>query len=148
MPSVSVAPAKIIALPSGVAAVWTPLRYLMSATGPLPINAVASRIADKNAGRGSPVYLCRNSTCTKTHGKIWVIMQSRPGCMCGASERVLRHVMRGQASLSPEQREWALKEIDGIEGYTRADYEKSDDAELSQGVFSAWTDYARDKGLL
>lgn len=70
------------------------------------------------------------------------------GCLCGDSERVLRHVMRGHADLSPAQREWALQEIDRVEGYTRKDHEQASDSELGQAVFNAWVDYARDKGLL
>jgi hypothetical protein len=71
-----------------------------------------------------------------------------PGCMCGASERVLRHVIRGRAKLSAEQRAWCIDEVASVEGYTRADCEGLDDAELGNTVFSAWTDYARDKGLM
>lgn len=71
-----------------------------------------------------------------------------PGCMCGASERVLRHVLRGQIALTPEQRDWALKQIGAVEGYDSADYVGRADYEVAQGVMSAWLDYARDKGLL
>lgn len=71
-----------------------------------------------------------------------------PGCMCGISERVIRHIIRGQATFTPEQKEWALKEIGSIEGYTRKDYETRSDAEIAQGVMEAWVDYARDKGVL
>lgn len=71
-----------------------------------------------------------------------------PGCMCGDSERVLRHVMRGKASLTGDQREWALQEIDRVEGYTRKDFEAASDAELGRGVIESWMDYCRDKGLL
>lgn len=71
-----------------------------------------------------------------------------PGCMCGISERVIRHIMRGEAKFTPEQREWALKEIDCVEGCTRKDYETESDADVAVGVLHAWVDYARDKGNL
>jgi len=65
-------------------------------------------------------------------------------CLCGKSERVLR----AKAPLTDEQREWCRKEIDRVEGHTRADYEAADDATLASGVLDAWTDYCRDKGLM
>lgn len=70
------------------------------------------------------------------------------GCVCGESERVLRHVMRMQIKLTPEQRAWALCEIKQVEGYDLADYVGREDHEIAHGVLNAWTDYARDKGLL
>lgn len=70
------------------------------------------------------------------------------GCACGDSERVLRAVQRGDLRLNDEQREWCLSEIDQVEGYTREEYAMADDYSLALGVFSAWTDYARDKGLI
>ncbi len=50
--------------------------------------------------------------------------------------------------MTAEQREFCLTEIGNVEGYRRADYEESDDADLASGVLSAWTDFCRDKGLL
>lgn len=71
-----------------------------------------------------------------------------PGCMCGVSERVLRHVARGKATLTPDQKEWALQEIDSVEGHTRRDWDTAPDSEVAHGVLNAWHDYCRDKGLL
>lgn len=70
------------------------------------------------------------------------------GCVCGDSERVLRAIKRGEMSLNDDQREWCFKEIDRVEGYSRDEYALADDFSLASGVLSAWTDYARDKGLL
>lgn len=71
-----------------------------------------------------------------------------PGCMCGVSERVIRHIVRGKALFTPEQREWALQEIDRVEGCTRMDFETGSDSDVALGVLHAWVDYARDKGGL
>lgn len=70
------------------------------------------------------------------------------GCVCGVTEKVLRAVVRQDVGLTPEHREWCLNEINSIEGYSRADYESEEDRYLANGVLCAWTDYARDKGLL
>jgi len=70
------------------------------------------------------------------------------GCMCGDSERVLRAIQRGEIRLDDEQREWCKEQISAVEGYSRSEYEIADDYTLAAGVLSAWTDYARDKGLL
>lgn len=76
-------------------------------------------------------------------------MSGNPGgCECGPQERYLRAVTRGDAILNPGQREWCLSEIDQVEGYSRADYAHEEDDAIARGVLSAWTDYARDKGLL
>lgn len=69
-------------------------------------------------------------------------------CMCGDSEKVLRHIVWTNGKLSNDQREWCLSEIDRIEGHSRADYKLCDDATVAAGVLSAWVDYARDKGLM
>ena len=50
--------------------------------------------------------------------------------------------------MTPEQREWCLKEIDSVEGYDRKDFKTADDQRLASGVIWAWTDYAKDKGML
>jgi hypothetical protein len=68
-------------------------------------------------------------------------------CICPATERGLRIVIRGQAQMSPEQREWCLTEIGRVEGYKRSAYEEDDDATIARGVLSAWLDFARDKGF-
>lgn len=71
-------------------------------------------------------------------------------CICGQDERALRGYMRGdhKEPMTPDQREWCLNEIGQVEGYDRADYEGSSDADLATGVLFAWQDYCRDKGLL
>jgi hypothetical protein len=69
-------------------------------------------------------------------------------CACGDSERVLRAAIRGEVSLSPEQRTWCLNEIGRVEGYRATDHELEPDADLAHTVLSAWTDYCRDKGLI
>lgn len=70
-------------------------------------------------------------------------------CVCGESEKALRGWLNGRITtpMTPEQRQWCYKEIDSIEGYDRADYDKATDAELAMGVLSAWQDFCRDKGL-
>ena len=72
-------------------------------------------------------------------------------CVCSIDERVLRAYSRSDIlleTMTPEQRDWCLSEIESVEGYDRADYESSDDADLARGVLDAWQDYCRDKGLL
>lgn len=73
-----------------------------------------------------------------------------PECMCGAEERPLRAYISNSAStpMTPEQRDWCLQEIEHVEGYRKSDYINESDANLARGVLSAWTDFARDKGLL
>ena len=71
-------------------------------------------------------------------------------CACEPNERALRNYASGTDSPQPmtaEQREWCLDEIDGVEGYSRSDYEKHDDSGLASGVLEAWRDYCRDKGF-
>jgi hypothetical protein len=71
------------------------------------------------------------------------------GCMCSAAEKALYQFNAGtQPPMTKVQREECLKEIDQVEGYSRAEYENESDASLAIGVIYAWTDYARDKGLL
>lgn len=72
-------------------------------------------------------------------------------CICNPTEMALRAWSSPSwklAPMTPAQREWCLQEIDGVEGYKRADYEPLTDAELARGVLDAWRDYCRDKGLL
>jgi hypothetical protein len=78
----------------------------------------------------------------------WDLEDGDSSCVCGASERVLRAIHRGQVKLTDDQREWCLSEIAAVEGYTRAEYAMADDATIAHGVMCAWTDYCRDKGLL
>ncbi|MBW6123158.1 hypothetical protein KZ843_09700 [Pseudomonas aeruginosa] len=74
------------------------------------------------------------------------------GCACGTAERVLRSYAYGQAGLLPamtaEQQTACLDEIASVEGYERADWEGSTDAQLAGGVLSAWQDYCQDLGLI
>lgn len=69
-------------------------------------------------------------------------------CACTHQERGMRAVLRGAGPISEAEREWCLTEIDRVEGHSRADYDGADAALLVRGVFGAWTDYCRDKGLL
>lgn len=73
-------------------------------------------------------------------------------CLCGegSAERALRAYSEGRAlpPMSAAQREFCLSEISHVEGYSRADYENAGDPVLAAGVLHAWTDYARDQGLL
>lgn len=70
---------------------------------------------------------------------------------CVGAEMALRHYDYATATpppMTPEQREWCLDEISGVEGYNRLEWFGSDDKTLAKGVLSAWADYCRDKGLL
>jgi hypothetical protein len=70
-------------------------------------------------------------------------------CICPSTERALRRVIRdGSVKLNAQQREWCLCEIDKVEGHGRHEYLDADDSTVAAGVFSAWTDYCRDKGLM
>ena len=71
-------------------------------------------------------------------------------CACGPTERVLRAWMaeRAPVPMTPEQREWALDQINQVEGFNRADHETETDGQLARTVISAWTDFCRDKGLM
>lgn len=78
-------------------------------------------------------------------------MGSMDGCVCLPMERAMRAWKLKEGSMppmTPEQREACLHEIGQVEGYSRADYESTDDATLAGGVIDAWTDYCRDKGLI
>ncbi len=72
-------------------------------------------------------------------------------CLCGDSERAL-HKWAGRVkdmpSMTLEQREWCLREIGSVEGWSRDDHENDTDEHLANSVLSAWLDYCRDKGLL
>ncbi len=71
-------------------------------------------------------------------------------CVCLDAERTLRAYIASvpMPPMTPEQREACLDEIGRVEGYDRADYATSTDADLARGVLAAWTDFCRDKGLL
>lgn len=72
-------------------------------------------------------------------------------CICEPTERLLRLYAysgrRDLAALTVEQRRWCLAEIDAIEGQPD-DLETAADSDLARAVLTAWTDYARDKGLI
>lgn len=71
-------------------------------------------------------------------------------CVCTDMERALRGWQsRSLATpMSPAQREACLSEIGRVEGYAVREHEHDTDRELAGNVLNAWTDYARDKGLL
>lgn len=69
-------------------------------------------------------------------------------CVCPDTEKALRAVAHSGAALNAEQREWCLREIGRVEGYDRKEHESATDRDLAHTVICAWTDYARDKGLL
>lgn len=75
---------------------------------------------------------------------------SEDECACPAMEKALRGWVRGDdmPSMTQEQRMFCLSEIGRVEGYDLADYTYATDRTLASGVLEAWTDYARDKGLL
>lgn len=70
--------------------------------------------------------------------------------MCLDGEKALRLCCAGKLAgpLSPEAREECLEEIGKVEGFDRRHSEASTDSELAREVLSAWTSYARDKGLM
>lgn len=70
-------------------------------------------------------------------------------CECGQTERALRAWISGQHKepMTPEQREYCLREIESVEGFSRAQFFGATDAQLASGVLDAWLDYCRDKGL-
>ena len=71
-------------------------------------------------------------------------------CACPDMERALRGWVAGKVGvpMTQDQRMRCLSEIGRVEGYEVADYTYATDASLAGGVLSAWTDYARDKGLI
>jgi hypothetical protein len=71
-------------------------------------------------------------------------------CLCPPQERALRAwAYEGyNIPMTEEQKEWCLKEIDSVEGFTREHYKQASDALVALGVLDAWTAYCRDKGLL
>lgn len=69
-------------------------------------------------------------------------------CICGPDERAIRAAIRGEITLTEAQREYCLAEIGQVEGYDRAKHVRDTDVQLARNVLGAWTDFARDKGLL
>lgn len=72
---------------------------------------------------------------------------SEDECACCDTEKALRWVGWCRAPLAPEQREWCLRRIHGVEGYDRKHYERESDAEVAKGVLHSMADYCRDKGI-
>lgn len=73
-------------------------------------------------------------------------------CFCGKTEKALRAWSDPSnwsiPPMSPLQRDWCLREIDKVEGYSKSDYLGESDAHLARGVLAAWQEYCRDKGLI
>lgn len=78
--------------------------------------------------------------------------QAEIGCPCGeqSAERALRGFKRGEflQAMTREQREFCLRELEQIEGYSRDEHATDSDQDLAGTVLSAWVDYCRDKGLM
>jgi hypothetical protein len=73
------------------------------------------------------------------------------GCVCPPREAALRGWIRDDPAIptmTSFQREACLDEIGSVEGYNRNDHVNDSDIDLARTVLDAWTDYARDKGLL
>ena len=70
------------------------------------------------------------------------------GCLCDPRERHVRAVMNGRADMTDELRESCLEDILSTEGYSQSDVDGAADADLARTTINAWTDYARDKGLI
>lgn len=69
-------------------------------------------------------------------------------CVCSQDERALRNIAyKMLPSMTAEQREFCLREIEQVEGWTRADHEQDSDSSLASATLSAWRDYCRDKGF-
>lgn len=71
-------------------------------------------------------------------------------CMCPDAEKVLRMIVgdRSTKPLTEGEKKECFAEIDKVEGYSSADLAAGTDWQIANGVLCAWTDYARDKGLL
>lgn len=78
--------------------------------------------------------------------------QAACGCVCSPDERLLRAYAEGRmpadCPMPPLARAWCLDEIRHVEGYDWTKHVKDTDQDLARTVLAAWTDYARDKGLL
>lgn len=81
-------------------------------------------------------------------GTKWV--PTPASCVCEKTERLLRAYAYVDAGthppLTPEQREWCLKQLDRVEGYGRDGFKDNDDMWLCRTVLNAWADFAKDKG--
>lgn len=77
-------------------------------------------------------------------------MRADGHCACGPTERILRAWIdeRLIVPMTPEQREWALDQINQVEGFERAEHETETDGQVARTVISAWADFCRDKGML
>lgn len=71
-------------------------------------------------------------------------------CVCADMERAMRGWIRGDQipPMTEAQRNCCLDEIGRVEGNVRAEHEHLPDGQLARDVLSAWTDFARDKGLI
>lgn len=83
--------------------------------------------------------------CCEFHGP-----EADFGCECAPVERALRAWRDGRLArpMTPEQREWCLREIAAVEGHERRNHEGGNDARLSSALLNAWMDHCQDKGLL
>lgn len=74
------------------------------------------------------------------------------GCVCGPDERFLRHLARGWSDyvMTTEQKTWCAAEIRACGDATHQPdhFDDYDDQDMAKAVLSAWSDYARDKGLI
>jgi len=87
----------------------------------------------------SPVDSLAPPSCVCGYGEL---------CVCPTTEKALRAIKNSDLRMTLEQREWCLNELNKVEGYDRREHEHDWDRTLANAVLCAWTDYARDKGLL
>lgn len=70
-------------------------------------------------------------------------------CVCCEVERTIRWFStKNKVEMTEAQRQECIEEICSVEGYSMADCEGVSTQRLARLVLAAWTDYARDKGLL
>lgn len=69
-------------------------------------------------------------------------------CVCCDVERTVRYFSLSDKEMTEAQRQECIEEICSVEGYSMADCEGASTQRLARLVLAAWTDYARDKGLL
>lgn len=75
------------------------------------------------------------------------------GCVCDPAERYLRHLASGRNGdriMTEEQKAWCVAEIRACGDATNQPdhFDDYDDRAMAMSVLSAWSDYARDKGLI
>ena len=107
------------------------------------------RELNKKLGQSVSLEYLRTLTVRELVGLLLNPPQPEP--VKAMSEDVLRicaGTPPGGWPMSPAEREGCLQEIAKVEGYERKHYETATDQMLARGVLSAWTDAARDKGLL